>query len=240
MDSIVVPPVPLRSINLRIERRRNATKVVTRRRPPLAAAAAVLALVALPAVAYSIASYEAQSRAALWQQGGWAPPPPPPGFLARLHARTVTLTQAKAQVDFTLTVPSGLPSDAVLSRVDIWHVGLYDRTAHIWRVGPTEALFHYRRSGGRSFHAMLSHYEQSEIPGRYLFEDNGPDVHGNPVLVRHQNFAWRNGDQLTLMTADEMLNASEILAVAHAMRGHLLQLPWPDPHRLGELHIIAP
>jgi len=240
MDSIPVPPVPLDAIGRRIQRRRTAPKTHARNRRPMAAAAAALALIALPAVAYSIASYEARSRAALQQHGGWAPPPPPAGFIARLHAQTVTLAQARSLVNFTLTAPSGLPAGAVLSRVDISPVGLYDRTSHSWRVGPYEATLRYNRSGGRFFHAMLSRYDPSDTPGRYMFQDNGPDAHGNPVLVRYENFAWRNGDQLTEITADSMIDANEIRAIARAMHGTMLQLPWPSPHRLGELHIVAP
>ena len=240
MGSILVPPVSHDAIERRIQQRRSETKTNARNRRPIAAAAAALALVALPAVAYSIASFEARSRAALQQHGGWAPPPPPPGFVAKLHTQTVTLARAQSLVKFTLVAPSGVPADAVLSSVDISHVGLYDRSAHIWRVGPTEATLRYRRSGGRFFLAMLSHYDPLELPGRYLFQDNGPDAHGNPILVRYQNFAWRNGDQLTEITADGMLNANEIRAIARAMHGTILQLPWPSPHRLGDLHIIAP
>lgn len=238
IKAIPVPGVPFKAIQQRIALRRPAdSKPVARRR--LAAAAAIMAVV-LPTVAFAVANYEAHSRAALRAQGGWAPPAPPADFLGKLRPKTVSRSQAQAAVDFSLTEPSGLPAGASLRRIDMVPVGLYDSAAHRWRVGPSELVFRYRLGDGEPFMVNVRRFDPSNLPGRYVFEDRGPDGKGNPQLVKHQNFAWRTGDQMTVVSTGDGIDEGGIVTMARSMNGALVTLPWPSSHSQGTLRVIAP
>jgi hypothetical protein len=238
MDSIAVPIAPFEAIHGRVVLRRNATGAKTARPRRLAIAAAIL-LVAVPVTAYSIVSYESRERAALQAHGGWAPPRPAADFTSKLEPRVVTLSQVRSEADFRLTPPAGLPRGASLTHIEMERVGLYDGAARAWRIGPEQAIFRYRFAGGRTFEITLRRYAENTLPDRYVFEDRGPDAHGNPVLVRYETFSWRNGDQMTVATESSAFDKAEILAMARAMGGSMLALPWPGSRTTGTLQLIG-
>jgi hypothetical protein len=151
----------------------------------------------------------------------------------------VTLSQAKAGADFSLTAPRGLPADATLLRIEMSPTGIYYGSSHQWHAGPAAVVFLYRRTDGRAFEIAAQRYSAHDLPGRYLFEDRGPDAHGEPVLVEHERFGWTNGDQLMLVTEDAV-SKDEVLAMAHAMNGTVLTLPLHTPHTGGVLRLIRP
>lgn len=238
MGSIDVPPLSLANIRSRVVRHRmTVSHGLPHRR--LVAAATALALVALPAIGYSIVSYQTRSRAALEARGGWAPPPPSAAFVSKLKPRIVSLSQARASVAFTLTQPTGLPAGTTLTQIQVSPVGIYYRKTQSWRLGPNELLFRYRSSDGHMFEITAQRFDINALPGRYIFEDRGPDAHGRPILVQHQNFAWQNGDQLTTAT-DGAIASTQIQAIARSMDGTLLTLQWPSSRKEGELRIVTP
>ena len=236
MGSIAVPAVPLSSIHERIAQRRSIAESA---RPRRRMAIAALGLAVLPVIAYSVVTYEARSREALQAQGGWAPPAPSAGVVARLTPHRVTLSQAQADAGFSLIAPSGLPADAALLRIEMSPTGVYDSSSHQWHAGAAAIVFLYRRTDGRAFEVTAQQYSAHDLPGRYLFEDRGPDDHGNPVLIKHERFGWANGDQLMLAT-DDAVSKDEVLAMAHAMNGRVVTLPLHTPHTGGMLRVIRP
>jgi hypothetical protein len=239
LESVSVPAVPLAAIQERILSRRRFVQGKPAY-PWRRAIAVVLALIALPSIAFAVVSYEARSRAALQAHGGWAPPAPPAAFVSQLKSKTVTLYQARSAADFTLVVPSGLPAGTFLMRIETGPIGLYDGNAQEWRTEPGPIIFRYRRGEGRCFEISAQRYNERALPGRYIFEDRGPDARGNPVLVKHERFAWRNGDQMMDATADDAISKGEILAVVRSMDGTLLSLPWPSPHTGATFQILHP
>jgi hypothetical protein len=237
MGSIAVPAVPYALIHKRAAQRRPIAEAVRPHRRRVAIAALGLALI--PAVGYSIVRYETRSREALQAHGGWAPPPPPAAVVARLAPHAVTLSQAQAEAGFSLTAPGGLPADAALLRIEMSPTGMYDGSSHQWHAGPAAVVFLYRRTDGRTFAMTAQRYNAHSLPGRYIFEDRGPDAHGDPILVKHERSAWTNGDQLMLVTEDG-LSKDEAIAIAHAMNGTVLKLPLHTPHSGGTLRLIRP
>jgi hypothetical protein len=239
LGSVAVPAAPLQSIRERIARRDSSTRSNAPRPRRLAIAAAFL-VAALPVLAYAVVSYEARSRAALEARGGWAPPRPPAAFVSKLTPKVVTLSQAQVSAGFALVAPTGLPAGASLSSVAIGPVGAYDSDTHSWRIGSNNVIFRYRRANRGVFEIIAERYDARDLPGRYIFEDLGPDAHGNPVLVRRESFAWRNGDQMMVVTTAGAINEGEILAIARSMRGTLLSLPWPSAHGNGSMRVLRP
>jgi hypothetical protein len=235
MRSGSIPAVPIEAIRSRIIRKTSSPKEIVRPRRRLALVAAIL-LIAVPAIAYSAASYYTRSRAALQSHGGWAPPPPPAGF--RLNVHRVTLAQARSAARFALIPPRGLPAGTMLLKIYMGPIGLYDRTARKWIIGPDENVFRYRRTDGRIFDVIVEPYDRRIIPGRYVFEDRGPDAKGNPILVRHENIAWVNGNQVTFVSDGEALDMQGALAMMNRMGGKRLNLPWPELHSHGTLRVI--
>ena len=239
LGSISVPAVPLAGIQERIVLRRKTVHAGLAR-PRRRAIAAVLALIALPSIAYAVVTYEARSRAALQAHGGWAPPAPPAAFMSRIRSHTVTLSQAQSAAGFSLIAPRGLPADVSRLRIQMGPIGLYDDRTHKWRTEPGPVIFRYRRADGRSFEISVQRYDEHAVPGRYVFEDRGPDVRGNPILIKHERFAWQNGNQMTAAIANSAISKGEVLAMVHSMKGTLLTLPWPSPHTNGTLRILGP
>ena len=238
-NSIDVPALSMPGIERSMARRRLAMAEPAKPRPLTPAIAiAALAFALLPVLAYSVVSYETRSRAALEARGGWAPPRPPAAFFLQLQPRDVTLVQARNSLSFTLVEPGGLPAEARLSKIEVGPVGVYDRVAKTWAMGRNEAIFRYTRRGNDFFNIVIQPYDASDLPGRFIFSDEGPDASGKPTLVRYENFAWRNGGQLTQITAGTAIDAREIQEIARAMNGTLLTLPWPDHGNTGTLHLI--
>lgn len=189
--------------------------------PALAAAAAAVALILLPVLAPAIVqSLEARYRAALQALGGIAPPSPPKAVLSTLKSQPETLASAQKRVSFTIFPPVGLPRDIVSTTIRTVSTGTYTPATHSWKTGPMEVQFFYRRSGGREFVLIADPYDPNgEKPSKYIFDADGRDAKGRPVLIKHENFAWHNGDQLMTVTAGPDLTAAEIRNIKSAMHG---------------------
>jgi hypothetical protein len=222
LASVNVPPVSISEILGRAEaspRGRREWPVFAR--PAIAAAAVVAAsLVVFPSVAPAVVqSVEAQYRAALQALGGHAPPSAPAALVAMLIPQPATLAQAQARVDFRIVPPSGLPSDVVSSSVHIAPVGFYARATHAWGVGEARVSFAYHRTDGREFVLNAAPYDANDPPPHYVFEAKDPAPDGRPVLIRHELFAWRNGNQVLTAIAGSDISATEIVAIQSAMHG---------------------
>lgn len=83
---------------------------------------------------------------------------------------------------------------------------------------------------------------QSGFPPKYMFEakdDAAPS--GHPVLVKHEHFAWRNGNQVMSVSEGDGISAKQIEAIQVAMHGvvlHRRELHAPDSGTSFELHVI--
>lgn len=241
--SVDAPPVPLANIHERMAQLRFPEKPREHRFAVAAAvaAAAVISIVPLvsPAVMQGI---EARYRAAVQALGGIAPPPPPAGLVAKLHSHSGTLAQAQSRVAFTIVPPAGLPRGAVLTNVMTDTTGILDARSGSWSVGPPVVTFWYRRADGREFTIVAERYDAQAKPlGKYVFEARNPAPNGKPVLIKHQRFAWRNGDQLMDIVSGAALSTPEILAIQSAMHGvsvPLRKLHAPDKSPFHTLRLI--
>jgi hypothetical protein len=80
--------------------------------------------------------------------------------------------------------------------------------------------FSYRRADGRGFLLIADRYDpQGERPSKYMFEAMAPAPDGRPVLVKHERFAWRNGNQIMTAVEGHDISAREIDAIRVAMHG---------------------
>jgi len=221
LSEIDVPPMRL----MEIQRKISQPQRVERRspsfaRPAIAAAAAVLVLATLPKIAPALVQgIDAQYRAALQALGGVAPPPAPASLKAKMTPIAATLAEAQSRVKFTIVPPAGLPSDATETSIHVAPVGVYSKTTNAWRVGESGVTFAYHRADGREFVLMVSRYDPSNPLSKYIFEAKDPAADGRPVLVKHERFAWRNGDQVMTAIEGSDISASEIAAIQAAMGG---------------------
>lgn len=248
LKSIVVPPVPLTEIRGKISQQ-STIGVIDRQRNrslPVAAAALVAALViAVPLISPAIVqNLEARYRAALVALGGIAPPAVPKRILSKLTSQNETLASAQSRVNFTIVPPAGLPRDAALYKITTSGTGVYSKETHSWRVGPQEVVFVFRRAGGRKFELIADRYDPAgEQPPKYIFEARDPTANGQPVLIKHENFAWRNGNQIMLATEGVEISASEIRAIQAAMHGKSVprrELHARDFGRTMKVRVITP
>ena len=229
LRGIPVPPLPLRAI---VDKMRAPALPPARRHAGYVrgavAAAAVLGILAGAYPAKSVAviqSLEARYRAALQALGGTAPPPVPDAVVKSLNAQRVTLAQARSGVSFSLVAPAGLPGDVTASRIELTGTGVYAKATHVWRKDGNAVTFTYTRTNGRSFNLLADKYDpRNGLPGKYMFEAKDPGADGRPVLVRHEHFAWRNGDQIMSATAGPGITRDEILKIERAMNGVPLAL----------------
>lgn len=220
---IDAPPVPLSAIQRKIEQAQAAA------RHPLPflrlgiATAGIIAVISVVFPSYSLSfvqTIEARYRAALQERGGIAPPPVPESLVSTLRSQSATLAAAQSRVPFTIVAPAGLPNDITSSKIVTTATGVYSKINHSWRVGSPAVSFIYRRTHGRSFTLQADRFDpQDGMPPKYMFlaEDPAPD--GQPVLVRHENVAWRNGSQIMTVIEDENISAPEIEAIRVAMQG---------------------
>jgi hypothetical protein len=89
-----------------------------------------------------------------------------------------------------------------------------------WQLGSRVVFFTYRRSGNRSFQLLADRFDpRTGPPSRYQYEDTGRLRDGMPVLVRHGQFTWRNGDQVMTAIDGAGITADQIRAIQNAMRG---------------------
>lgn len=147
----------------------------------------------------------------------WTPPPLPPASLSvSIVPRTADIADAQRRVSFRIVPPAGLPAD--ITRVRMWTapVLVYSKVTHSWSKGEPEITFAYERAGGRSFELIADRYDpRFGPPPRFMFED---DSSGRRYLVKHRNFAWRNGDQAMGATEGAGISAAEIETIRGAMR----------------------
>lgn len=228
--SVEPPSVPLEQIRERV----HAPSVLQADRRPLsiaASAAAVLVVAAsLPIASPGVVqTLEAKIAAILH----WSPPTerPPAAVWQAMRPQTVSLNEAQARVHFTIVPPAGVPSDATGPTISVAPTGVYSRTTHTWSVGPAIVTFTYKRSDGRSFLISAARTSsQASPPSKYTFEDRGVDKNGNPILVRHERFVWRNGDQQMTAIADDGILPAEIASIRSAMHGSAVLGVWPPKH----------
>lgn len=239
LQSIDTPGAPLEQIHRRM---RGPSSIHHDRRPfAIAAAAAVLILalslpIASPGVVQTL---EAKISAILH----WTPPTerPPASVYQAMKPQTVSLKEAQARVHFTIVSPAGVPSDATGPTISAAPTGVYSRTTHTWSVGPTILRFVYKRSDGRSFGvSAAAASSQTTPPSKYVFEDRGVDKAGNPILVRHERFAWRNGDQIMAAVVGDGISSAEIASIRSAMHGTPVPGVWPPQHGADRVILRVP
>jgi hypothetical protein len=215
----------------------NLLQILTRRAKPLparrsrlrlaglAAAAALVAALALPAIAPGLTQSIAAQIAAILR---WTPPSAPPRTLELLlSSQSGTLVAAQARVDFTIVAPAGLPPDVISERIATAPTGDYSLAAKRWSVGSRVLYFSFRRHNGRTFTLLAERVDPREAPpSKYMFEDLG-ERNGREVLVRHDRFTWRNGDQAMSAIAGDGISDGEIVAIREAMRGTVVPATWP-------------
>lgn len=223
MEGIDIPPVRLEEIQHRVAHpSERATHTNVLRVGIWAAAAAMLVCIALPALSPAfVQNLDARYRAALQALGGIAPPPVPVprSLVSQLRPHLASLAAAQSQVNFMITPPVGLPYDVVSSALYVVPLGAYSRTTQSWKAGQMHVTFTYRRRDGREFTLGAARYDPNAPPAKYLFEAKDPAPDGRPVIVRHEQSAWRNGDQLMTVTQGSGISAPEIAAIRSAMRG---------------------
>jgi hypothetical protein len=237
LQSIEPPPVPLTRIRQRIAQRPGRPETRWRWSLTASGAAAMLVL-ALPLVAPGFAQgLKAEVEAILH----WSPPPPAPASVeSAMRPKTGALAQAQARVDFEIVPPAGLPKDIVSEKIVTMPTGIYSKITHRWSVGSPNVWFVYRRADGRSFMLLADRVDPRQgPPSRYIFEDRG-ERNGHEVLVRHENFAWRNGDQVMSAVAGEGISASQIATIRSAMHGVTLDGVWPPQHATIEKQYRIP
>ena len=217
MNAFEVPQVSLHAIARRV-----ATPRTQRRNVP-PALRAVLAAVAALVVVVTISptrtvGWITSAGERIAQVLRWTPPPPPPKALVpSIVAHTGNLAQIQARVSFRIVPPSGLPSDVVRERLWTTPTLVYSKVTRKWSKGEPEVWFGFDRSRGRSFALAAQRFDpRFGPPPAFMFED---DSTGGRMLVKHRNFAWRNGAQLMTVNEDPSLGASEIEAIRTAMGG---------------------
>lgn len=223
LQGIEAPDVPLTQIAAKMSHQRSITAARrnTRRFALAASIAAALLVSLLPLISPALVqSMDARYRAALQALGGIAPPPAPKSVTAKLKPLNATLAGAQSRVSFTIVPPAGLPKGVVSSKMVTTPTGVLSKRRHSWSIGPTEVTFWYRRADGRQFALFAAPYDpHGEQPGTYMFEARGVGAGGRPILVKHRQFAWRNGDQEMRATEGAELSSQEIFAIENAMHG---------------------
>jgi hypothetical protein len=225
LRGIEAPPIPLAQIRRRMGRPQRAPRRGWRLYLPAAAGAATILVLALPSVAPGFTqTIEAEIEAVLH----WTPPPAPPASVeSAMRSQFGNVAAAQTRVDFKIVPPAGLPEDVVSGEIATTPTGVYSKSTHTWSVGSPNVWFVYRRADGRSFMLLADRVDPRQgPPPRYIFEDLGAR-NGHEVLVRHQNFAWSNGDQVMSAVAGEGITASEIAKVRSAMHGTPFRGVWP-------------
>lgn len=223
---IDAPPVPLPHIQRKLSQPQPSLRYTSRYLRLTIATVAVMAVlvVALPSISPALVqSIEARYRAALQAMGGIAPPPAPESLVSALSPQNATLATAQSRVRFTIVPPAGLPNDIASEKIQTTPTGVYSKITRSWRVGSPVVSFFYRRAGGRSFMLIADRFDpQSQLPSKYMFEAKDPAPDGRPVLVKHEMFAWRNGNQIMTVVEGRGISGSEIKAIRAAMHGVVL------------------
>lgn len=190
--------------------------------PFVAAAACLVAFVTFPRASFGfVESVEAQLARMLQR----SLPPPPPAALRTENTHSVSIAEAQKSVNFTIVVPSGLPSDAVATETKLLPTLRYRRSTGTWSHGPAQVSFNYRRGNGATLSLVASKYDTAQVPAKYMFEDVG--TRAKPQILRHLRFAWRNGDQEMTGIVGEGESANDLMAVRAAMHGIVIPTQWP-------------
>lgn len=218
----------------------------TRRRFAAAAALVVAALLCMPQARAVVADRLTEALHAMGIETG---PPVPRSIVTALQTQThaATFEEAAKDVDFGLTAPRGVPSDARLARIIVAPVAQReDRQNARWEVGPHFVTFDYTRANGTSFSLDASRYDPAATLSAYLWkpaEDQKGDAviqNGRVQSTRNTWLHWRNGDQLMSAVANDALTESEALAIQNAMHGTPLPgVKTTKPHA-GRVLRIAP
>lgn len=236
MDSMIrgidAPAVPMTAIRARMAAPLSIP-LVPRRIPFGRYALASTALLALFSAAFPktslavvnrfetivVDSYAAAGRMVHRLTGWTAPPPPPKALDAAQKSEQLSLAAAQRKVDFTIVPPAGVPSDAALVRVATMPSLVYDYKTRVWSKGAPALSFEFRRSQGRTFSLMAQVDDpRVDIPGKFVWAvDEVPG--GKVVMVKHEHFAWKNGDQMMSAEEDTGITAAEIRAIRDAMHG---------------------
>ena len=213
MRDIDVPEVPLERLRRRIHRE----SALAHRWKYLAAIAAAIVAVVLPKIAPGVTqSIEEQIEAVL----RWTPPPPAPAWVeSSLRGEAGSLAAAQSRARFTIAPPQGLPKDVVRQKIVTIPTGVYSYATHHWSVGAPAVWFVYDRQDGREFTLLADRFDSREgPPSSHMFLDAGTR-NGREILIPHEKFTWRNGDQVMSAVAGEGLTADEIRAIRTAMHG---------------------
>lgn len=197
-----VPPINVNAILSRVPRaHRNGAQVYLR---SALAAASVLVLAVL---------LTPQSFAGAVKAIRLVFSPLPKAMVRALQAdlkRVRSPREAQALVRFHMTPPLGLPPDAHLAGITAGPSGAWRAQTKRWELGPTYAMFTYKRNDGRIFRLQAERYDPAERQNAYIWDaDTGR---------RFDRFTWRNGDQQMSAVADG-ISDSEILRIERAMNG---------------------
>ena len=221
MATVAIPEANLAEI------RRRAAAATAQRAPGaslrfVASAAAAITAVLLINSPTFVRAVEDRYAAALRALGISPPPAAPYTLRQRLLSQEVTLTVAQGKAPFHITQPAGLPSDVVSNKISVTPTGLYDVATRAWRVGGNSVTFFYHRRHGAWFRLTAERFDpHSAPPVHYIYEPI--DLPGGRVrLLKHEHFAWRNGDQVMMAVAGSELSVKEIMTIARAMNGQML------------------
>jgi hypothetical protein len=243
---IEAPPVILHQIQRKILQQPAIPRYMPHYLRLAISAAVIIAMlvITLPSISPALVqTIEARYRAALQALGGIAPPPAPKSLFSTLssQSRNATLASAQSRVRFAIVPPAGLPNDVVSVKIQTTPTGVYSKITHSWSVGPPSVSFSYHRADGRSFDLMAEQFNPRDgLQPKYMFEADGPASNGRPVLVKHEHFAWRNGNQVMMATQSDGISAREIEAIQEAMRGVALprrELHAPDTGTTMKLYV---
>lgn len=236
-DAVAAVPAPDAPVHAILARAARPETLSRRSFSPFAkfavavAAAVVLAALTLPVAMPGLAQTIESRIAALL---GWTPPPPAPRSVTdAMKARIVTLDEARAAVHFDLVPPSGLPDDVVASKIYAAPTGVYDNATRTWHVGDVSLSFVYHRTGNRYFTVNVGRFDSREgAPPKYVYDADLVGADGLPK--RFANFAWRNGDQVTSIVA-EQIGEAQIASIRAAMGGTPLRPASPGGLRSGKI-----
>ncbi len=227
LGEIEVPPVPFARI-----RRKTAQSQATMRSPSrlylpaMATAAAAILALGLPGIAPGLTqSIKGEIEAIV----RWKPPPPAPTSIeSAMRSQIGTLAAAQSRVSFKILPPAGLPRDVVSEKIATTPTAIYSKVTRSWSVGSPAVTFIYRRADGRSFQLRADRFDPREgPPSKYMFEEMDRVQAGREVIVRRDNFTWRNGDQSMNAVAGEGITASDIARIRDAMHGSAVPGTWP-------------
>ena len=126
--------------------------------------------------------------------------------------------------------PAGIPDDVTRERIWTTPTLVYSKVTHRWSKGDPEVFFSYDRARGRSFVILANRYDRRfGPPPQYMYED---DSTGGRMLLRHRNFAWRNGDQEMGAIESPDVSAAAIETIRDTMHGVAI----PPARTRAELH----